>query len=182
MNRSVGMQLPGGASAAEIAEVEALFGYPFPEPLRQLYAFHDGEFSWGSKQTVGLFCGYEFLSLAHVREVLRRFKAIQDHNQPDGYEYASTPAGAVRDSYYERGWLPIAGYFSGNHIGIDMTPGPNGEMGQVINFGPDDFVHSQLAPDFESFLRLLVERYRQRRWHPNFEGDDWSLYNEISPP
>ncbi len=35
------------------------------------------------------------------------------------------------------GWLPIGLDGGGNALAIDLAPGPNGRLGQLINYGPD---------------------------------------------
>lgn len=80
---------------------------------------------------------------------------------------------------FESGWIPIGGYFSGNCLGIDLNPGPEGVIGQVINFGPDDELDFQIAPDFASFMEMVYARYKQRQWHSACVGQDRSLYDEL---
>lgn len=177
-----GLALPAGATDAGIDELERFIGLPLPEDLRRLYRLHDGEFAYGSRACTGLFGGYEFLSLRHVRELIveqMNGHGLELRGHLAGCECASVPPGCVDGSAFLPGWIPFAGYFGGYYLGVDLAPGPSGVRGQVINFGPDDFVHFQIAPTLEGFLELVLCRYRQRRWHPAFEGPRWSLYGEL---
>ncbi|MFT7723215.1 MAG: SMI1/KNR4 family protein [Roseateles sp.] len=174
---------PEGASTKKISEIEDFFGHELPAGLREIYRIHDGEFSYGSSDTLGLFFGYEFLSLDHSRELLRGFRRgaalLAEAGGVDDYSYASIPENSVANVFCDKKWFPIAGFFSGNHLAIDFSPGPSGSAGQIINFGPDDFIHFQIATGFDDFLNLLESKYRNRIWHPIFSGENWNLYDEL---
>ena len=58
----------------------------------------------------------------------------------------SDPEDAVAPVYVDAGWLPITTDGSGNHLAIDLAPGPNGTPGQVIVFGPDETAHVVVVP------------------------------------
>ena len=64
----------------------------------------------------------------------------------------SYPSGAVQTVYTTPGWIPFAHDGGGNHLGIDLSPGPVGQIGQVINFGRDEDNKFVIAPSFEAFL------------------------------
>src|SRR5687768_13887810 len=173
-----GFQFPPGATERELQEFEKSVGHALPDDVKAIYRMHNGEFPFGSKNIIGLFCDYEFLSLQHAAEA---YSVLQGTRQaqttglaPDDTEYRSVPPRCVHDRMFESGWIPIGGYFSGNYLGIDLNPGPEGVIGQIINFGPDDEVHFQIAPDLASFLETVHARYTQRQWHSAYVGQDWS--------
>ena len=54
----------------------------------------------------------------------------------------SLPAGHIRETYSNAGWIAIARDGGGHALGVDLDPGPMGTVGQVITFGRDiAFVH-----------------------------------------
>jgi cell wall assembly regulator SMI1 len=69
----------------------------------------------------------------------------------------SFPPGAVRLCYGSRGWVPLHWDGNRNHLGIDLDPGPNGVVGQVINFGGDESGKFVLAPSWAQFLEDLAD-------------------------
>jgi hypothetical protein len=46
----------------------------------------------------------------------------------------------------------------GNHLGVDLTPGPNGTRGQFINFGRDETHHHVYAASACEYLAALLDR------------------------
>jgi cell wall assembly regulator SMI1 len=178
--------LPAGASEQQIAETEQSIGLVFPDQLKALLKMHDGEFAFGSTEYPGLFCDYQFLSLRHIRDAyanvcyFHEFWSCVGGGGIDPNEYRALPADSIRNTGVDLAWLPIAGWFSGNLIGIDLNPGPTGVKGQIINFGRDDYAHFQIAPDLFSFVQLVRDQYAKRRWHSAFGDDSWtSLYDAL---
>ena len=49
----------------------------------------------------------------------------------------SIPPNWVRKAYSQRGWIPLIADKVGNYIGVDLSPGELGQVGQVIVFGRD---------------------------------------------
>lgn len=177
------LSLPAGASDQEIDAVQESIGLEFPEQLKALYRMHNGEFEYGSKNYLGLFCDYQFLSLSHTQakyasiRYVHRFWSAEGEGDP--CEYCAVPAGSVNNTTVDLGWLPI-GDCGGNGIAVDLNPGPLGVKGQIINYGRDDFIHYQIAPDLLSFLQLIRDQYAKRRWHTAFGDENWtSLYDAL---
>jgi hypothetical protein len=52
--------------------------------------------------------------------------------------------------------------------------------GQIINFGPGDWVHFQLATNFETFLERVVRDYEMKKLH-YFFGDTMMLVDRLQP-
>ena len=46
--------------------------------------------------------------------------------------------------------------WGGNHFGIDLSPGPDGRRGQVINFGRDEDLKVVMAPNLEAFIAWMA--------------------------
>lgn len=158
--QEVGDDLAPGCSEAEIAEFERLVGRAFPEGLKVLYRWHDGQ--RGDADT-GPFFGLDFLSLAGAKAHWESWKKAVDDASPDDMKNLSefctsaTP-GAVKAVYANAYWIPFAYDHGGNHLGVDLDPGENGTVGQVINFGRDEENKFVLASSMTAFLEWLVEQ------------------------
>ncbi|CEP21003.1 unnamed protein product [Cyberlindnera jadinii] len=68
----------------------------------------------------------------------------------------SFPPGAVEPVYAHPMWIPLVTDLAGNNIGVDLAPGPNGKVGQVIVFGRDFDVKFVLANHWGDFLLMFA--------------------------
>ncbi|GKZ18709.1 cell wall assembly regulator [Aspergillus brasiliensis] len=69
----------------------------------------------------------------------------------------SQPPGAVQKAYAHPAWIPLARDWGGNHIAIDLAPGPAGKWGQVIIFGRDYDCKYVIARSWAAFLATLAD-------------------------
>jgi len=131
-------------------------GQPLPEAFRTLYRVHDGQ----SDGFAGVFFGLRFLPVAEAAMEHARWAALltEDPTLVDDIDVTASPAGAVRAVYAHPGWVPFASDGAGNHLAVDLAPGPAGVPGQVISFGPDEPVRYVLAPAADAFLAWCAER------------------------
>ena len=53
--------------------------------------------------------------------------------------------------------MPSLSDDEGNHIGVDLNPGPAGTVGQVINFGRDEEKKHVLFPCVVALVEWLAE-------------------------
>jgi cell wall assembly regulator SMI1 len=63
----------------------------------------------------------------------------------------------IRPERRHRGYIPIYEDRAGNALGIDLDPGPEGIVGQVINFGPDETFKHVLALSWGQFLEDVAD-------------------------
>ncbi|OOF92253.1 hypothetical protein ASPCADRAFT_153809 [Aspergillus carbonarius ITEM 5010] len=69
----------------------------------------------------------------------------------------SQPPGAVQKAYAHPAWIPLARDWGGNHVAIDLAPGPAGKWGQVIIFGRDYDCKYVVARSWAAFLATLAD-------------------------
>jgi cell wall assembly regulator SMI1 len=69
----------------------------------------------------------------------------------------SQPPGAVQKAYAHPAWIPLARDWGGNHLAIDLAPGPAGKWGQVIIFGRDYDCKYVVARSWAAFLATFAE-------------------------
>lgn len=149
-----------GASQLELNELETLIGTALPEDFRALYAWHDGQEWLDARPNVaGLFAGEEFLTLAEVSSDWKVWRDIfEKHPSLDIGEHVSVPPGHIKTQYINLGWVPVAGRGTGNKIGIDLAPGAEGQHGQFVNFGRDQYTKFVIAASLSEFVCQYVER------------------------
>lgn len=158
--QEVYVDLAPGCREADLAEFEKQVGITFPESLKDLYRMHDGQV--GGANT-GPFFGLTFLSLAGARTHWESWRNVVDECSQEDMKGASrfsksAKAGAIKEIYANKCWIPFAYDYGGNHLGVDLDPGELGNVGQVINFGRDDDEKFVLGSSVETFLEWLVEQ------------------------
>lgn len=116
-----------GASEAEVAALQTACGSEVPPDLVRSLIHHGGQ----KLGAPGLFFGARYLGPGEIEAELRVWWSLADRGELVG---AGDSTGRVRQSGWERGWLPFTSSASGDHYCIDMCPGGAGEIGQVIYF------------------------------------------------
>jgi internalin A len=158
----IAKKLPGGAlrpgaQETDLEAAEAALGQKLPEEWRQLYRLHDGE-----NGSVGALLGMSWLPLAEVVSNWRGWMDLLSEYQEEGSHF-SVPPGAIQEHYIDRGWIPIAHDHGGNHLGIDLNPGPQGRPGQIINFGRDQEIKRVIAYGAADLWRFVAEELESER-------------------
>lgn len=147
-----------GATQRDIERAEQGVGAEFPDQLKRLYTEANGESGalLASRFSLQqLFGSFEFLNLERV---------VRDHKMhADGYrEYFGDlycyPEGYIKNTFFNKKWIPFAKSGNAIYIAIDMDPGPRGFVGQVIMYGADALpLYCLLAPDLASFMASLID-------------------------
>ena len=142
------------ATETELDAVERLCGLELPPSYRQLYRWHDGE----NDDRWGHIYGLPLLPLKDAAFQWKTWARVLADFGGNRYEIpgGSWPKDAVDPAYINPRWLPLTHDGSGNHIGLDFDPWPNGRIGQVILFGRDEDVKCVLAESLGKFLEWIA--------------------------
>ncbi|MDO4245022.1 SMI1/KNR4 family protein [Deinococcus sp. VB343] len=145
------------ATPAEIAATEQKLGVSFPADLRELYLQANG--SEG-----GLLLGLPLHTLAQLEDAYANWENVvygdngMFEESEDEDLYSSCPPGTVQSRYWVRGWIPLCTDGGGNHIAYDLAPAEAGSVGQLINMGPDEDDHIQLARSLAEFWAVCARK------------------------
>ncbi|KAI0693278.1 hypothetical protein BC835DRAFT_1276215 [Cytidiella melzeri] len=139
----LGDTLNYGILPQDLAQVEMAFGFALPQAVRDSFLCADGqepESSAGCSE--GLFFGLTLLQLEDVLEEWRFWREVDDDPHTGANprlrdRMESIPPGWIRKEYSSRGWIPLIADKGGNYLGVDLSPGDGGAVGQVIVFGRD---------------------------------------------
>ena len=170
-----------GVTEAEIKRLEKACGFSLPEDVKESYRIHDAHDHAGEGNRDLFFCN---LPLAEkYGSVLTEWKSWHDlrRTSPDTVEQIegygrqrSVPEGSVRPAYTVPGWVPLESDYGGNHLGVDLEPGPKGRVGQVINFGKDEKVKYVLAHSWGRFLEDIADEMEAGNFYlEESEGSIW---------
>jgi uncharacterized protein (TIGR02996 family) len=133
-----------GASAEQVDAVERAIGQSLPPDVRESFAIHNGA-DW-------FLFGNDMLTTTSLVDHWRVWRGVEEYNEEFRDGMKSYPEGAVAHEYTIPGWIPLTADGGGNHLGVDLTPGPAGTFGQVINFGRDEEHKCVLASGWAEFL------------------------------
>ncbi|GGR65118.1 hypothetical protein GCM10008959_29170 [Deinococcus seoulensis] len=159
-----------GVTDAALDAFEARQGVTLPPAMRALYRWHDG----------GDLFGLEFQRLEHLEFNRVSWAEIAADRMTDlDEDIVSHPPGAIRLLYATGDWLPFLHDGGGNHVALDLHPGPAGRLGQVITTGRDEEHRFVLAPDLDTFLREYLRRLETGRVTvrrlSGFQDETWEV-------
>src|SRR5262249_32842513 len=137
-------------SVAEIATLEEAIKRPLPDDVRESLAIHNGQ-PW--RQPTGFVFGLlELLDTERIAQQWKIWSGVTEYNEEHRENMVSFPEAAIQLDYANPGWIPLTKDSGVNHLGVDLTPGPAGSVGQVINFGRDEKLKCVLATRWGEFL------------------------------
>lgn len=149
------LDLNPGCDEGELDALELEIGHPLPEDFRAFYRIHDGQKRGAD---FGLIYGLPLMSLAEIAESRRRWDEIAA-TWSDHAHQRCLSGERVKPLYANRMWVPFTHDWGGNHLGLDLDPGPTGLVGQVINFGRDEQDKYVLADSFTAMWGWLLDHY-----------------------
>lgn len=169
--RGVSPRLNPPATPAELTAAEQKLGLRLPADLRELYLCANG--SEG-----GLLLGMPLYTLAQLEGAYAEWEVLiygsggmlQDSETED--LYSSYPPGTVQLRYWVRGWIPLCRDGGGNHIAYDLAPAEAGTVGQLVNMGPDEDDHIQLARSLGEFWAISARKVESGEL--KIDADSWS--------
>ncbi|PLB34715.1 cell wall assembly and cell proliferation coordinating protein [Aspergillus candidus] len=98
----------------------------------------------------------------------------------------SQPPGAIQKAYAHPAWIPVARDWGGNHIAIDLAPGPAGKWGQVIIFGRDYDCKYVVARSWAAFLAVFADDLCSGKVHVDEDTNELKLLEfkaqNVEPP
>lgn len=177
-------QLGEGCTQNDINELEHELDCSLPLELRESLMHHDGQERGGLP--TGVVFSAMLLDCEEIVQEWRNWKTVHEeyfatanYIQPPVSSSAagssaappaptmwrselldrqdSQPPGAIQKAYAHPAWIPLARDWGGNHLAIDLDPGPAGKWGQVIIFGRDYDCKYVVARSWAAFLAIFAD-------------------------
>lgn len=150
-----------GSTREEIAAAEARLGVPLPPELRVLYEVVRGASAdWRDFEEPYEALGCELLPLGEVyvadaasRQVPWQFAAME--------AVETWPEDAVQGLVGSPGWIVFGDNGGGDRFAVDLTPGPDGHVGQVVIISHEEHTGAMLVAD--SLTDMIVHRHTDGR-------------------
>ncbi len=165
----------------ELRLLETTIGASLPPSLVNLYRWRNGQLDLGRG---GVFYGLAFLNISDAIMEWETWNEVsEDLSEIDmgclDESQSSVVPGVVKERYVNRLWIPFAHDWGGNHIGVDLDPGPNGRVGQVINFGRDEEAKFVLGQTVDEFIDRIATELEAGNFVIDEENDG---FNTKNPP
>ncbi len=146
------------ASVEALDALEARVGRTLPADFRASYLIHDGQDDYGMGVLFGtplmpIIEDHDGIHWQYEHRVEHKWEGLQAYE----FDWTFYPPGAIREALSGPGWVPF--YWAGgrDYLGIDLDPGPNGVVGQVIPFGVEAEFRPVLAPSFAHLLEDVAD-------------------------
>lgn len=159
-------RLRPGATKTTIRNLEAAAKVSLPDDVRESYLIHNGSepYTGSNAYCPGILFGCPLDSIERVFKGLKFARKLhselmkQDEEHSSGLADRATsfPEGAIKLSYTNPSWVSLSDS-EPNNIGIDLDPGINGILGQVINFGRDEDNKYVLAQSWAHLLQDIAD-------------------------
>jgi cell wall assembly regulator SMI1 len=160
-----------GATADDIAALEAAVGTQVSPDLRHLLSLHNGCLE------AFVLPGWELFSAQRIVDEWKIWEELyRTQFKPEGE--TCLPSGPIcSDEWWRLKWIPFCGDGGGNHLCIDMEPARGGTIGQVITMWHDEPTRALIAPSLTAFIEQIAADFEQGKlvW-----DEDWGGVNSAA--
>lgn len=131
------------SESMQFKKLEKIIGYELPKEFKTFYLNNNLKI----KTT-------DFMPLNKIMsEVLSEHD--NEVNEKDDESLDVIPTDTIIKKSYTKERVPFISDYGGNYIGIDYNPGKEGTVGQIINYGKDEYKMTVLAYSFQDFINGL---------------------------
>lgn len=145
--------LNGPATEQELDATERALGVTLPEDVRASYRRHNGL----PAEAGYLFQDGEFLSLERIREEWGVWNRLVRNGTFNGMENDEDGT-RVRRDWWHPAWIPFTHNGCGDHLCLDLAPGPQGVVGQIVETWHDMGSRGVVATGFREWLTGVAAR------------------------
>jgi cell wall assembly regulator SMI1 len=140
------------APDSEIRETEHLLGARFPDDVRASFLRHNGQ----AHDSPWMMNGWELLSLERIRDEWKVWKDLLDGGDFSGIQ-SDADGSTVRNDWWNPAWIPFTYSGSGDHYCLDLSPGPHGNVGQIIEMWHDEGARPVVAESFYTWMTSFAD-------------------------
>lgn len=141
-----------GATKAEFATLETRIGKRLPTAFKNFYKIHNGQ----REGSDGLVNAEEMLSTTRMLGEWQTWKELLDEGTFEDFEAQPDPG--IKNTWFNRYWIPITYDGAGNHLCMDLDPAAGGQVSQIITMDHEDGRRKLIAPTFKGFIKDYVRK------------------------
>ncbi|MFK8186566.1 MAG: SMI1/KNR4 family protein [Phormidesmis sp.] len=142
-------QPPAENVEAAFLDFEQKAKYPLPEEIKSIYRMNDG--------APAAFGDLELLPIESVIKEWQNWKMMfDDWTLEELQNGGKTVHGKTLAMYCNPFWIPLIDNISGNYFAVDLMPGKNGQVGQIIAFGADEYEIHCIADNLNHLLEMTI--------------------------
>ena len=146
-----------GATERQIAETQAILNVTFPPDLHTCYEIHNGSESFFPAVDTSRY-------LMPLSEVVAHWKMLGenlDRNEFAGIEVIADIG--IAPVFWHKGWIPFISNGGGDYFCLDLAPGEEGVIGQIVSFNHETGERWLVAPSLRTWLWDLVQELQAGR-------------------
>lgn len=140
-----------GATKLQIDEAEVSLNLSFPEDLRALYGKHNGSKDFFP----GVDTSRYLMPLSEVVQHSKMLRENLERNEFAGIEVKADVG--IAPVFWHKAWIPFVSNGGGDYYCVDLAPGENGELGQILSFNHENGERWLVAPSLMAWLWDLAE-------------------------
>lgn len=152
LNYEAGLEsLRAPVSDSEIDQLESKVKSTLPKEFSESLKIHNGQ----DNEKGWLFMGEEYLSTSRIIDEWNVWNNLLTEGTFEGIE--SEPEEGIKNDWWNPKWIPFTYDGSGNHLCIDLDPGENGTVGQIIRIWHDEETRSLEAGSFKEWFETYIQ-------------------------
>ena len=137
------------ATEDEINAAEKELGIKFPDDMRTLYKWHNGQ--------VGIYFLFDEFRIHKLEQVVEFYNDGMKYCEPDYFE-TEDELGVFKDCIANAKWIPIGDNGGNTILFLDMDPGAKGTPGQLLDAcdGQSECNYSGIKEFMTEVIRKIV--------------------------
>jgi cell wall assembly regulator SMI1 len=146
-----------GAAGSQMGETETTLNLTLPEDFRTSYEKHDGSGSFFPAVDTSRY-------LMPLSEVVEHWKMLGGNL--DAGEFAGIEVTAdigIAPVFWNKAWIPFVSNGGGDYCVLNLAPGEQGVIGQIVSFNHENGERWLVAPSLRTWLWDLVQELQSGR-------------------
>jgi len=158
--------LATGASDAEISDLEGRLGLTLPDDYKASLRIHNGDLNVHA---------YHYMTIDSVAGTWAMMTDLSNSGAFKGRPIDQDGGGIIRNTWWDRGWVPFLEDSGGNLFCIDTAPAAEGIAGQILQM---EMGSGPFPTSYRSFQSWLQD-YRNSLYQDKFEVDADGFLREV---